>query len=442
MPDLIVPGPFGPYDLIALLGQGSYGAVYRARPRAAGLRDAGEVALKLFKPPGVDEDPAWYMNRLKAEVAALRALKHDNIVGFRHAAVEDGQLYIEMELVDGPSLGQLLRDRAGPLPPAAVVQLALQLCAGLEVAHDPDDGHPVIHRDFKPDNVLLSRQGVAKISDFGLAKVATGGAASMSLVVGTACYIAPEQLEEGGSVDARADLFALGIVLAEAALGEGLFPRDKVDAMYVIRRRLEPYLAEQDVPARVDGTAPGMGAIVGRLLARDPADRFPDAAAVEAAIVEGVAPGLLTKRRALRGVVREWLAEHRGEEPAGTNPPSSADSLGPSVPDGGDGAAPPAATEPLPGGVPDPPAGAPGPPAESTPPVRTERLAGRGTAAGATALPPVPAELVRPDSKEAQLARPPHPADAWPRPVKILLIVLGVLGQLVALAIILEPILN
>lgn len=310
------PGPFGPYCLIEELGEGGFGQVFRARPTGPTIVKSADVAVKIFKDPDDHGSVEWLFRRLKAEVEILASLNHDNIVRFHHRAEAEGRPYVEMELVDGPNLGELLkflRSTKRLLPPPAIVEIALAICAALEVAHNAADGPPIVHRDLKPANVLLSPQGVPKLSDFGLAKGTKAGAASMSAVAGTANYMAPEQLLKR-PVDARTDLYAFGVILAEAVLGEPLFPPDPskaVEYAYTITTGLQGHLAHLNVQECVESRVRGLGSIVMKLLEPRPEDRFQSVLELERMLFESLERELLQSRRALRPLVREWLEVNR-----------------------------------------------------------------------------------------------------------------------------------
>ncbi|MBY0522931.1 MAG: serine/threonine protein kinase [Gemmataceae bacterium] len=217
----VPPARLGPYHILGTLGRGGMGVVYLARHE--GLDRT--VALKLLNPAIARQKS--FPERFQREGQVLAALAHPNIVGVYDLGCEAGTYFLAMERVVGQTLRQIID--AGPLPPARAVPLFAQLCEALQYAHD----HGVVHRDIKPENVLVEDSGRVKIGDFGVAKLIGDGSSVQSsltqsgAVVGTRCYTAPEQLERGKSVDHRADLFALGVVLYEMLTGElplGIFP--------------------------------------------------------------------------------------------------------------------------------------------------------------------------------------------------------------------------
>jgi hypothetical protein len=249
-------------EVLELVGRGGMGFVYKARQRSLDRL----VAVKLFPREGV-EDPA-FAERFAHEARVLGSLNHPGIVG-AHAFGETGEYcYLVMELVRGESLRQWI-DR-GPLPVEVAVGIARQVCEALEYAHS----RGVIHRDVKPENVLLEGdygEGVprVRVADFGLAKLAGPSAGELALtapnrLMGTPDYMAPEQRRRGGGVDARADVYALGVVMYEMLSGHlplGRFAPPAADA--------------------------AINRVVLRCLETEPAKRFGSAAEVRAAL-EGV----------------------------------------------------------------------------------------------------------------------------------------------------------
>jgi Protein kinase domain len=193
----------GRYRVVGRLGRGGMGEVYRADD----LKLGQPVALK-FLPPDVDADPAR-LTQLHTEVRMARVVSHPNVCRVYDIDEMDGQTFLSMEYIDGEDLSSLLR-RIGRFPEDRALEIARQICAGLAAAHE----RGVVHRDFKPANVMLDGTGKVRITDFGLA-----GASGESLRAGTPAYMAPEQLA-GGEVTARSDIYALGLVLYEIFTGQ------------------------------------------------------------------------------------------------------------------------------------------------------------------------------------------------------------------------------
>jgi len=205
----------GHYRLDQLLGRGGMGLVYRATDTRLGRT----VAIKLLRP---EVATAEAQRRFLREARAASALRHPNIVTVHDVGREDGRDFLVMEFVDGQTVAQRLR--AGPMPFDEAMNCAIQVAAALEVAHAAG----VLHRDLKPQNVMLDSSGAVKVVDFGLAKLPTRQGAAESLetnigaVIGTAAYMSPEQAA-GSSAAAASDLFSLGALLYEMLSGRRAF---------------------------------------------------------------------------------------------------------------------------------------------------------------------------------------------------------------------------
>jgi eukaryotic-like serine/threonine-protein kinase len=253
-----------PYRIVSQLGAGGMGVVYKALD----LRLGRTVALK-FVPATLAADPAARA-RLRDEARAASALDSPHI-GVIHEIGEtrDGQMFIVMAHYEGRTLHQMLAD--GPLAVSEALDLAMQLARALAVVHR----HSIVHRDVKPSNVFVTRDGVAKLLDFGVAKVTGGDASHDGSGAGTVAYMSPEQTR-GEAVDERTDLWSLGVVLHEIVTGRRPFDRDDarttVDA---IRNStwLEPAVLRAPVLRRI---AP----IIGRCLEKDRDRRYPHAEAL------------------------------------------------------------------------------------------------------------------------------------------------------------------
>ena len=224
-PGFVAPSPeelsarFPQFEIVELVGQGGMGAVYKARQPTLDRF----VALKIL-PPEVGDDPA-FAERFKREARALAMLSHSSIVTVHEFGEADGLYYLVMEYVDGTNLRQTMAH--GRLTPPEALAIVPQICDALQVAHDEG----VVHRDIKPENVLIDKRGRVKITDFGLAKLlgtdtdetAIGKPFTLTgtrQVMGTAHYMAPEQMRGSSSVDHRADIYSLGVVFYEMLTGE------------------------------------------------------------------------------------------------------------------------------------------------------------------------------------------------------------------------------
>jgi tetratricopeptide (TPR) repeat protein len=261
----------GRYELLALLGTGGMGAVYRAHDRELDER----VALKVIK-AGLASQPAM-VDRFRHEVKLARRVTHVNIARTFELGHADDVVYCTMELVEGESLHQRLQ-RQGRLALADATAIAGELCAGLAAAHAAG----VIHRDIKPDNVLLASDGRVVLADFGVAAIATGG--HTGELLGTPTYMAPEQAR-GEPPTPAADVYAVGVLLYEMVTGQRAFTGDLAEIL----------VAKQDVP-RLE-PAPGsvpteLARVIGRATARDLADRIPTAAELRRVLAPWTEPSL------------------------------------------------------------------------------------------------------------------------------------------------------
>src|SRR5438876_4193150 len=201
----LMPGArLGPYEILAAIGAGGMGEVYRARDTKLDR----DVAIKVL-PQSIATDPDA-LARFESEAKSVAALSHPNILAIHDFGNQDGVSYAVMELLEGGTLREMLD--AGPLSRRRTMDYALQLARGLAAAHDKG----LVHRDLKPENVFVTRDGHVKILDFGLAKRVAPSAASSArtvsgAIVGTAGYMSPEQVR-GDAVDHRSDVFSFGAI--------------------------------------------------------------------------------------------------------------------------------------------------------------------------------------------------------------------------------------
>ncbi len=265
------------YHLERLIGSGGMAQVWEATDEVLGRR----VAVKVLH-PHLSSDTAL-VARFRQEAVAAARLSHPGIVGVYDTCSDGSHEAIVMELLDASTLRQHL-DEHGTLDAETSVRIALRLLDALEAAHRAG----LVHRDVKPSNILLCRDGRVMIADFGIAKAEDQTELTQEgTLVGTASYLAPEQLI-GGEVDGRADLYALGIVLYECLTGRLPFRGDTGAATALARLHtdpVDPRRLRADIPARI--AAPVM-----RVLAREPDDRFDSAADLRAALLDtGISPG-------------------------------------------------------------------------------------------------------------------------------------------------------
>lgn len=267
----------GRYHLLRRLGQGGMGVVYEAVHQDLRKR----AAIKVLHPQFAAD--SGVRARFLREGQAASRVRHPNVVDVYDVAVEDAEPYLVMELLDGENLAALFQ-RSMPLAVEQMVDISVPIAAALAAAHDLG----IIHRDLKPENVLLSRTRaglVPKVLDFGISKVLDAEAAqrltgSVALL-GTPCYMSPEQAKNARRIDGRADIYSIGVLLYEGLTGSRPFHGD---ALYVLLNAIvagqfaRPSKLQPDLPAELE-------AIVLRAMATRPEDRFPDARALGLALL-------------------------------------------------------------------------------------------------------------------------------------------------------------
>lgn len=281
--DRLLPGRgatlvLGPYIVLDRLGEGGMGAVYKARHHENGQI----VALKVMGKDWVNNPDA--LRRFRREVRASSQLNHPNVVRALDAAEIDGTHFLAMEFVDGTDLEQLVRNQ-GPLPVAAACSYVRQAAMGLAHAH----AHGMVHRDIKPANLLLTADCcTVKVLDLGLARLGAtpGSAESLGMLteagsmMGTPDFLAPEQASDAHAADGRADQYSLGCTLYYLLAGRVPFQAKNITQKLLMHRSEQPFpleLIRSDVPAEVTE-------VVNRAMAKDPADRYPNAAAMAEAL--------------------------------------------------------------------------------------------------------------------------------------------------------------
>jgi eukaryotic-like serine/threonine-protein kinase len=264
----------GPYEIVSPLGAGGMGEVFKAKD----TRLDRFVAVKVLPEQLAKNDEA--LARFEREAKAVAALNHPNILGIHDFATQGETSYVVMELLEGESLRTCLE--RGPLTPRKATELAIQMAEGLAAAHEKG----VVHRDLKPDNLWITKDGRLKILDFGLAKqvgpmgarsdsyaptaaLSPGHPTEQGMILGTLGYMSPEQVR-GEAVDARADIFSFGVVLFEMLTGARAFGRATAsDTLAAILR---------DDPPEMEGTSrpipPGLQRILHRCLEKRPEQRF------------------------------------------------------------------------------------------------------------------------------------------------------------------------
>jgi serine/threonine-protein kinase len=307
----------GQYQLDALLGAGGMAEVYRAH--GVGRGDASSVAVKIL-PASLAADPG-YVRRFREEADRVAALKHGNIVPVLASGEQRGLLYLVMPLLKESLRDRLHREKV--IPPTTATAIARQIAAALALAHDAG----LIHRDVKPENILLDGRGRAMLTDFGIARPIAprrGGTlytvSSSGLPVGTPEYMPPEQLR-AEHIDQRADIYALGAVLYEMLTGSVPFP---ADTPYEVAALV--FTATLPRPSQLNlAITPQLEAVVMTALARDPNARFQDARSFGQSLQSATgSPGLLERA----GLRRDVITHRLSRRPAGAASPAADGGIG------------------------------------------------------------------------------------------------------------------
>lgn len=310
-----LPVDLGRYRLLGVLGRGGMGVVYRAELRGpAGFRKP--VAVKILV-PSRDANVPVLTQRFEQEARLGGLLRHPCVVDVYDFGVTDGCPWIAMELVDGWTLGELLRS-LGPLPAQAGLEVAVAVAEGLVHAHSLQVGGAdagLVHRDLKPGNVLVGRDGRVRLLDFGIASVEALGRVDgePGVVCGTPAYMAPEQLADK-DVDARADLYGLGAVLFELFTGRRMMDAQDMPSIAFKLAALDDWSG--GCGEELDRIAPGLGAVFVRCVRRRPADRYASAADLHADLLRVTATA--PPSRSLRG----WVESAPTAQPLALEPPS------------------------------------------------------------------------------------------------------------------------
>jgi serine/threonine protein kinase len=393
----------GRYEVLSKLGEGGMGSVYAARHRTLGRVDA----VKVLRPEAADADAG---RRFLREAKLAASINHPNAVVIHDfGQTESGVTFLAMEYIQGQSLTKLLQ-REGPFSPARVVNIIRQVAGALDVAHQLG----VIHRDLKPDNIMVMEGDRVKVVDFGIAK-AIGGQESVvpmtqvGLVVGTPHYMSPEQVM-GSPLDARSDVYSLALVAYEMLTGARAFAGDSMQAQMVVRlseppRPMSVAAPQVTVPAVIEE-------VVRQALARQPAERPASAGAFAAELEKAllVAENAQAVAASRAGSVQTRQQEGKASTASASSPvtaqPSSRDEQLRSP------AALGASPAPLPTVVQHPP---------SSPPLTPHLYSGAGfyppaTPGSAPGLPSTPATVLQPGS----LPPPVAPVASAPLPSALL----------------------
>jgi eukaryotic-like serine/threonine-protein kinase len=293
----------GRYQVERLLGSGGMARVWQARD----LRLGRPVAVKELSVEEPRDSTA--LERFEREARAIARLSHPNIVSVYDFGNQDGQSYLVMELVEGPTLAQLLAD--GPLPIPDVLAAAAQTCDGLAAAHAAG----IVHRDIKPGNLILTPTGVVKICDFGVARLLDAAALAnltgSSDVMGSPNYMAPEQIK-GGPIGPEADLYALGCVMYALFAGSPPFMGESPVAIAHQHLTTSP----EPLRTRRPELAAEVETLVTELLAKKPADRPSDAASVRQRILSAAGDPPLVAASVLRSAAPTALVSPNAWAPA------------------------------------------------------------------------------------------------------------------------------
>ena len=275
------------YQVVAHVGSGGMAEVYCATDLQLGRKVALKILHERF---AADEE---FVERFKREASSAAGLQHQHLVAVYDRGEWEGTSYIAMEYVAGQTLKQIVTEE-GPLAPARAVDLTVQILRAARFAHR----RGVIHRDFKPQNVIVDDEGRAKVTDFGIARAGASDMTQTGSIMGTAQYLSPEQAQ-GHAVNARSDLYSIGIILYELLTGKVPFEADSAVTIALKQVNEAPVAPSQINPA----VTPELEAVVLRALMKDPRERFADAdefiAALEAAALRIPSPAAIAAAEAL-----------------------------------------------------------------------------------------------------------------------------------------------
>jgi serine/threonine-protein kinase len=273
----LLPQRIGKYEIVGKLGQGAMGEVFRAHDPVLNR----DVAVKRIT-VGLDADETM-RKRFQREAQSAALLSHPNIITVYDLDLEGNQFYMAMELLDGIDLKHALVARKMSLDEK--IGVVMQICEGLAHAH----AHEIVHRDLKPANIHILPNGKVKIMDFGLARLPGSEMTTTGMVMGTPHYMSPEQVR-GQKADARSDVFALGCLFYELLVGHKPFDAESMHGVLYKIMQEEPTPVREAAP----GTPEAVSHIVEKALAKNPAERFPNAGEMLVALRQtrgAIAPG-------------------------------------------------------------------------------------------------------------------------------------------------------
>jgi serine/threonine protein kinase/predicted ATPase/Tfp pilus assembly protein PilF len=316
-----LPLRFGRYELQSILGQGGMAQVFRAELRGpAGFRKP--VALKIITPKKGSTASDSEMLDLIQEACLAGRLKHPNLVDVYELGRAQNQLFISMELIDGLTLHELIRN-CHPIPRAVILEIAMAITAGLEKAHGRvSEERPLglVHCDLKPSNILISWNGEVKIGDFGVSIPnksegdANGG--PTGVVRGTVGYQSPEQIE-AKPLDGRSDIFNVGLIIAEMVLGRRPFEKRYLTGCIRSKKPLRAPLLTRDQHKQMERVAKGLGAVILRCLAPNLSERYPNAHTV------GQSLRGLRRSAGYEPTLNDWLSDGMERTDSSRSAPSS-----------------------------------------------------------------------------------------------------------------------
>lgn len=259
-------GNCGRYELLGEIGRGGMGIVYRAiDPKVNHIVAIKKLVLENIAPEKRDE----FKDRFVREAHTISKLKHPNIVDVLDVSLEDDCYFYVMEYLDGESLRKDLLRRGGKMPVSNFLPILSQVGEALSFAHSMS----IVHRDVKPDNIFILKNGRVKLTDFGIARAAEFEDANLTktgIMMGTLAYVSPEQLQDAKSVDHRADIFSLGVVAYESISGNLPFTADGIAATIV------KIISQEERPLHIIDTqiSPGISSSVGRAMRKKPRERY------------------------------------------------------------------------------------------------------------------------------------------------------------------------
>jgi Serine/threonine protein kinase len=253
------------YELIEKVGEGGMGLVYKSRDHLLNRF----VAVKILKPELTEDEE--FINKFRKESLSSASLSHPNIVNIYDVGVDDGIYYIVMEYVKGKTLKEVIRERA-PMPYYEIINISRQICLALEHAHNNN----IIHRDIKPQNILITHDGIVKVADFGIARASNSSTlTNTGSVLGSVYYISPEQAR-GGYTDGKTDIYSLGTVMYEMAASKVPFQGESpvvVALKHIQEDVIKPSELNPDIPVALED-------IILKALMKNSASRYESAAAM------------------------------------------------------------------------------------------------------------------------------------------------------------------